>query len=89
MLEQTYRLIRATTAVVRNLAHQVCRVLPEGAVVIVENTNDSGKRVNIRCGNQELWMFTTDLDERGRLLLESSEIPNRTTDTAHAVAPMH
>jgi hypothetical protein len=89
MLGQTYRLIKATIAVVRNVARQACRILPEGAVVIVENTNDAGKRVNIRCGNQELWMFTADLDERGRLLVESSEIPNRTTDTAYAVAPVH
>jgi len=89
MLGQTYRLIKATIAVVRNVARQVCRVLPEGAVVIVEDTNDTGKTVNIRCGNQELWMFTTDLDERGRLLFESSERPNRTTDTAYAIVPMH
>jgi len=88
MLGQTYRLIKATTAVVRNVARQVCRVLPEGAVVIVQNTNDSGETVNIHCENQELWMFTADLDERGRRLFES-EIPNRTTDTAHAVAPLH
>jgi hypothetical protein len=63
MLGQTYRLIKATTAVVRNVARQVCRVLPEGAVVIVQNTNDSVKTVNIRCENQELWMFTADLGE--------------------------
>jgi hypothetical protein len=74
---------------VRNVARQVCRVLPEGAVVIVQNTNDSGKTVNIRCGNQELWMFTADLAERGRLLLDSGEIPKRTTDTVYAVAPVH
>jgi len=64
MLGQTYHLIKAIIAVVRNVAQQVCRVLPEGAVVVVENTNDGGKTVNIRCAHQELWMFTADLDER-------------------------
>ena len=57
MLGQTYRLVKATMAVVQNVARQVCRVLPEGSVVIVESGRDAGQRVNIRCENQELWMF--------------------------------
>jgi hypothetical protein len=87
MLGQPYRLIKATIAVVRNVARQVCQVLPEGAVVIVESGSDTGQRVNIRCQNQQLWMFTADLDERGNLLLDGVEMSNRTTGTAYGIAP--
>jgi hypothetical protein len=79
MLGQPYRLVKATIAVVRNVARLVCQVLPEGAVVIVESSSDASQRVNIRCENQELWMFTADLDERGKLLLDRAEMSNRTT----------
>jgi hypothetical protein len=89
MLGQPYRLIKATIAVVRNVARQVCQVLPEGSVVIVESSSDIGQRVNIRCENQELWMFAADLDERGNLLLEGGEMPKRTTETAYSIASMH
>ena len=86
MLKQTYRLVKATAAVVRDVAGQVCRMLPEGSVVFVESDGDAGRRVNIRCEHQEFWMFTVDLDARGSLVREAGEMPTRTIETAYAVA---
>ena len=75
VLRQTYRLVKATAAVVRDVAGQVCRMLPEGSVVVVESDSDTGRRVNIRCEHQEFWMFTVDLDARGSLVREAGEMP--------------
>jgi hypothetical protein len=44
VLKQTYRLVKATAAVVRDVAGQVCRMLPEGSVVVVESDGDAGRR---------------------------------------------
>jgi hypothetical protein len=70
MVDQAYRLIRATAAVVRGVSRQVCKVLPEDSVIVVEGTNDDGKTVNVRCGTEKLWMFAPDVMDRcSRLIL--------------------
>jgi hypothetical protein len=68
MFGPMYRLAKATVAVLRNTDRQACRVLPEGSVVLVESVSDAAQKVNIRWGNQELWMFADDLGKRGILL---------------------
>jgi hypothetical protein len=69
MLDQAYHLIRATAAVVRGVSRQVCKVLPEDSVLVLEGTNDDdGKTVNVRCGTEKLWMFARDLMERCRII---------------------
>jgi hypothetical protein len=89
MVGQTYRLIKATMAVARGVVLQACRVLPEDSIVVVESSGDAGRTVNIRCEHQELWMFTVDLNERGSLLSAGGETPNRTIETAYAIARSH
>jgi hypothetical protein len=74
MLGRTYRLAKATMAVVRGVAGQVCRYLPEGSVVIVEGSSDAGQTVNVRCENQELWMFAADLVERASLVSSATTL---------------
>jgi len=76
-------------AVARGIVLQACRVLPENSIVVVESSGDAGRKVNIRCEHQELWMFTVDLNERGSLVPVGGETPNRTIDTAYAVARRH
>jgi hypothetical protein len=61
MLDQAYRLVRATAAVAQGVSQQVCKVLPEDSVIVLEGANDDGKTVNVRCGTEKLWMFTRDL----------------------------
>lgn len=68
MFNQTYRLIRATAAVVKGVTRQVCKVLPENSVIVIEEANDDGKTVNVRCGTEKLWMFALDLMQRCRKL---------------------
>jgi len=68
MLGRTYLLIKPTIAAVRNVMDRVCQILPPGSVVVVESSNEAGK-TNVRCGDQELWIFSVDLFERGDLLL--------------------
>ena len=62
MLDQAYRLVRATAAVAQGVSQQVCKVLPEDSVIVLERANDDGKTVNVRCGTEKLWMFARDLD---------------------------
>ena len=62
MLDQAYRLVRATAAVAQVVAPQICKVLPEDSVVVLEGTNGDGNTVNVRCGTEKLWMFARDLD---------------------------
>ena len=71
MFDQTYRLIRATVAVVRGVTRQVCKVLPENSVIVVEGNSEDGKIVNVRCGTDKLWMFARDLVERCKKLTRS------------------
>ena len=71
MFDQTYRLIRATVAVVRGVTRQVCKVLPEDSVIVVEGNSEDGKIVNVRCGTEKLWMFARDLVERCNKLTRS------------------
>jgi hypothetical protein len=52
LLGQPYRLIKATIAVAQNVALQVCQVLPEGSVVIVVSSSETGQKINVRCENQ-------------------------------------
>jgi hypothetical protein len=61
MLDQAYRLVRATAAVAQGVSQQVCKVLPEDSVIVLEAANEDGKTVNVRCGTEKLWMFTRDL----------------------------
>jgi hypothetical protein len=61
MLYQAYRLLKATAAVAQGVTRQVCKVLPEDSVIVLEGANDDGKTVNVRCGTEKLWMFTRDL----------------------------
>ena len=68
MFDQTYCLIRATAVVVRDVARQVFKILPENSVVILEGANEDGKTVNVRCGTEKLWMFARDWAERCRKL---------------------
>src|SRR6185312_16721679 len=68
MLDQAYRLVRATAAVAQGVATQICKVLPEDSVVVLEGTNGDGNTVNVRCGTEKLWMFARDLMERCRSL---------------------
>jgi hypothetical protein len=68
MFGQVYRLIRATAAVVQGATRQVCKVLPEDSVIVLEGANDDGEKVNVCCGTEKLWMFTRDLLERCRKL---------------------
>jgi hypothetical protein len=68
MFDQAYRLIRATAAVVRGVSRQVCKVIPEDSVLVLEGTNEDGKTVNVRCGTEKLWMFARDLMERCRII---------------------
>lgn len=44
MFDQAYRLIRATAAVVRGVSQQVCKVLPEDSVIVVEEPAMTEKR---------------------------------------------
>jgi hypothetical protein len=74
-------------AVVRGVVLQACRVLPKDSIVVVESSADAGRTVNIRCENQEMWIFTVDLDERGSLVPAGGETPNRTVEAAYAIAP--
>ena len=71
MFDQTYRLIRATVAVVRGVTRQVCKVLPEDSVIVVEGNSEDGNIVNVRCGPERLWMFARDLVERCKKLSRS------------------
>ena len=77
MVDQAYRLIRATAAVARGVSRQVCKVLPEDSVIVVEGTSDDGKTVNVRCGTEKLWMFARDVMDRCRGLIrpESPALP--------------
>ena|SRR5690242_6941792 len=68
MFDQTYRLMRDTVAVVRGVARQECKVLPENSVIVVEENSADGKIVNIRCETEKLWMFARDLMERCKKL---------------------
>lgn len=61
MLDQNHRLVRATAAVAQGVTPQVCKVLPEDSVIVLE-ANEDGKTVNVRCGTEKLWMFARDLD---------------------------
>ena len=76
MLDQAYRLVRATAAAVAlTVSQQVCKVLPEDSVIILEAANEDGKTVNVRCGTERLWMFARDLDGA----LEAVSARNRIT----------
>ena len=54
--------------------HQICKVLPEDSVVVLERNNEDGKTVNVRCGTKKLWMFARDIVDRCRKLTRP-EIP--------------
>jgi ribosomal protein L24 len=69
MVDQACRLIRATAAVARGVSRQVCKVLPEDSVIVVEGTSDDGKTVNVRCGTEKLWMFARDVMDRSSGLI--------------------
>ena len=62
MSDQAYRLVKATAAVAKGASQQVCKVLPEDSVIVLEGANDDGKTMNVRCGTERLWMFARDLD---------------------------
>ena len=64
MLGNAYRLVRATAAVAIGATRQICKILPENSVVVLEGTDEDGKKVNVRCGTQKLWMFARDVMER-------------------------
>ncbi len=76
MLDQAYRLLRATAAVAQGVTRQVCKVLPEDSVIVLEEANEDGKTVNVRCGTEKLWMFARDLD--GALQTIPAENANHT-----------
>jgi hypothetical protein len=73
MFGQAYRLIRATAAVVRGVTTQVCKVLPEDSVLVMEEASEDGKIVNVRCGKEKLWMFARDVVDRCRGLLQAEK----------------
>ncbi len=68
ILDQAYRLVRATVAVAQGETRQVCKVLPEDSVIVLEGANADGKTVTVRCGTEKLWMFARDWMERCRRL---------------------
>ena len=68
MFDHAYRLVRATAAVVWGATRQVCKVLPENSVIVLEGSNEDGKTVNVRCGTEKMWMFARDLMERCKRL---------------------
>lgn len=68
ILDQAYRLVRATAAVAQGVTRQVCKVLPEDSVIVLEGADADGKTVNVRCGTEKLWMFARDWIERCRRL---------------------
>jgi hypothetical protein len=73
MLDQMYLLNRPTVAVKRGVADHACQILPAGSILVVESGREADKAVNVRCGDQELWMFAVDLGERTDLLLAIQE----------------
>jgi len=75
MFVQKYRLIRATAAVVHSVTRQVCKILPENSVVVLEGSSDDGRSVNVRCGTERLWMFARDWMDRCRGLSLSGVAP--------------
>src|SRR5690242_6049099 len=68
MLDEAYRLVRATAAVAQGVTRPVFKVHPEDSVIVLEGTNRDGNTVNVRCGTENLWMFARDLMERCRSL---------------------
>lgn len=86
MFDQAYRLVWATAAVARGVTRQVCKVLPEDSVIVLEGANEDGERVNVRCGTEKLWMFTRDLVERCRRL-SRPEIESLPADLKLLVSP--
>jgi len=75
MFGQAYRLMRATAAVVHGVTRQVCKILPENSVVVLEGSSDDGRKVNVRCGRERLWMFARDWMDRCRSLSLSGVAP--------------
>ena len=73
MLGQVYRLARAIPAVVRDESRQIFHVLPENTILVAESRCDAGRTVNVRCGDQDYWVFASDLDERGQLQTSASQ----------------
>lgn len=71
MFDKAYRLVRATAAVAQGGTHQVCKVLPEDSVIVLEGANDDGKTVNVRYGTEKLWIFARDWMERCKQLTQS------------------
>jgi hypothetical protein len=76
MFDQTYRLVRATAAVAKDVTHQVCKVLPEDSVIVLEGANEDGKTVNVRCGTEKFWIFARDWMERGKQLAQPEVAPD-------------
>lgn len=71
MIGQIYCLVRPAAAVLRNPEGKTsCVVLPEGSVIVVENSSNDGRTLKIRCDQREFWMFSVDLMARGANVTE-------------------
>lgn len=73
-------------AAVRGIPRQGCRILPEGSVVVVESISDAVQTVNVRCQNEELWMFGVDLEERGS---PQPQMPELGAERLRLPTPLH
>lgn len=95
MLDQAYRLVRATAAVLRGANQQVCKILPENALIVLEGANEDGKTVNVRWGVDRFWMFARDVADRCLRVTQSKSapIPESRQLTAgpaeHSLAALH
>jgi len=78
MLESRYRLGKATRAVYADGSTKGFVLLPEGAVLTVEEFDSGGRLLKVRWNNLLLLMFWQDLMDRG------VEIHEPMTGTAHA-----
>jgi hypothetical protein len=73
MLGRTYPPNRATVGVTRGVPDHACQILPAGSVLVAEGGREADKAVNVRCRDQELWIFAVDLREPADLLLRIQE----------------
>jgi hypothetical protein len=65
MLGTSYRLGKPTRAVYADAARKGFVLLPEGAILTVEDIEDPGRLLKVRWNNLVLLIFCQDLIERG------------------------
>ena len=66
MIGQIFCLVRPTAAVLRDQkGKNSCVVLSEGSLIVVESSSDGGRKLAVRVGQREYWMFSIDLMARG------------------------